>query len=53
MSLGRLWGLGRFPEDRLHLLQNGIVPGLLSRQDTPHVALIADATLGKPKGIRT
>ena len=40
LSLRRLWGLRWFLEDRLHLRQDGVVPGLLSCQDTPQVALI-------------
>ena len=40
LSLGRLWGSRWFLEDRLHLRQHSVVPGLLSRQYTPQVALI-------------
>ena len=40
LSLGRLWGLGRFLEDRLYLHQDSMAPGLLSRQDAPQVALV-------------
>ena len=53
LSLGRLWGPGRLLEDRLHLRQDCVMPGLLSRQDVRSLRWKADATLGRPKGMRT
>ena len=39
LSLGWFWGSGRLLEDRLHLRQDCVMPGLLSRQDVVQVAL--------------